>query len=152
MEAQESIPSRGPRCARPVRVWCESFKCSFSSLFLISVRGGPTPAAAWNMTPESGALFGGSLRSSNHKLRGKATHCLDDFEQSNNTAMLVPDTKEHGVLAMMNEYLLTSHLVVRKEGRLTYLLPAPATRATHTLLDPTLRRDGKSHTHAHTRE
>ena len=33
---------------------------------LISVRGGPTPAAAWNMTPESGALFGGSLRSSNH--------------------------------------------------------------------------------------
>ena len=57
---------RGRAAARPVRVWCESFKCSFSSLFLISVRGGPTPAAAWNMTPESGALFGGSLRSSNH--------------------------------------------------------------------------------------
>ena len=31
------------------------------------------------------------------------TYCLDDFEQSNNTAMLVPNipTQEHGVLAMM---------------------------------------------------
>jgi hypothetical protein len=30
-------------------------------------------------------------------------HCLDDFEQSNNTAMLVPNTntQEHGELAMM---------------------------------------------------
>ena len=78
----EHIPSRGraDRCARPVRVWCESFKCSFSSLFLISVRGGPTPAAAWNMTPESGALFGGSLRSSNHTLQWGMLHTAAERE------------------------------------------------------------------------
>ena len=51
----QASTARGP-CEFGVR---SGSSAVFPSLFLISVRGGPTPAAAWNMTPQNRARCSG---------------------------------------------------------------------------------------------